>query len=60
MDLLEIEKSPINQSIKYFPVEYKRGKSKSQDWDRIQLCAQALCIEEMRKTTVNEGALISL
>ena len=54
MDLLEIELAdpPI-----YRPVEYKRGKPKIEDWDRIQLCAQALCIEEMRDTTVNEGAI---
>jgi CRISPR-associated exonuclease Cas4 len=26
-------------------------------WDRIQLCAQALCLEEMRDTVVEEGAL---
>ncbi|MFK5984300.1 MAG: CRISPR-associated protein Cas4 [Pseudomonadota bacterium] len=57
MDLLEIETSPINKTVKYFPVEYKRGKSKTQDWDRIQLCAQALCIEEMRQTIVSEGAI---
>ncbi len=41
----------------YFPVEYKRGKPKVQDWDRIQLCAQALCIEEMREVTVTAGAI---
>ncbi len=29
------------------PVEYKRGKPKPYDADRVQLCAQALCIEEM-------------
>ena len=54
MDLLEIENS---EPVKYFPVEYKRGKSKTQDWDRIQLCAQALCIEEMREAIVSEGAI---
>jgi CRISPR-associated exonuclease Cas4 len=54
LDLLEIEQgSPP----RYFPVEYKRGKPKLADWDRIQLCAQALCIEEMRDTQVNEGAI---
>lgn len=54
MDLLEvIEGSPT----KYFPVEYKRGKPKVMDWDRIQLCAQALCLEEMRDTHVEEGAI---
>ncbi|MBT8420210.1 MAG: CRISPR-associated protein Cas4 [Gammaproteobacteria bacterium] len=40
-----------------FPVEYKRGRSKREDWDRIQLCAQALCLEEMLDTSIPEGAL---
>lgn len=54
MDLLEIEQS---DPPKYLPVEYKRGKPKIDDWDRVQVCAQALCIEEMRDTQVNEGAI---
>lgn len=29
------------------PVEYKRGHSKETDADRLQLCAQAMCLEEM-------------
>ena len=29
------------------PVEYKRGKPKSHDADRLQLCTQAMCLEEM-------------
>ncbi|MEA4883026.1 MAG: CRISPR-associated protein Cas4 [Clostridia bacterium] len=29
------------------PVEYKRGKPKSDDRDQVQLCAQAMCLEEM-------------
>ncbi len=39
------------------PVEYKRGRSKPHDADRIQLCAQALCLEEMLDATVPDGAL---
>ena len=39
------------------PVEYKRGKPKTDNWDKIQLCAQALCLEEMTGKTVEEGAL---
>jgi CRISPR-associated exonuclease Cas4 len=39
------------------PVEYKRGKSKVGDYDRVQLCAQALCLEEMHGKPVIEGAL---
>ncbi len=40
-----------------FPVEYKRGRPKKEDWDRVQLCAQAMCLEEMLKVEVPEGAL---
>lgn len=39
------------------PVEYKRGKPKLEPIDEIQLCAQALCLEEMTGQTINEGAL---
>ena len=37
------------------PVEYKRGKPKP--FDEIQLCAQALCLEEMSGQSISEGAL---
>lgn len=40
-----------------FPVEYKRGKSKTGDEDRLQLCCQAMCLEEMIACTIPEGAL---
>jgi len=40
-----------------FPVEYKRGKPKHDSSDTIQLCAQALCLEEMTGTTIHSGAL---
>lgn len=39
------------------PVEYKRGRPKKDDSDRVQLCAQALCLEEMLDCDVLEGAL---
>lgn len=39
------------------PVEYKRGKSKSIDADRVQLCAQALCLEEMLGDDIEEADL---
>lgn len=39
------------------PVEYKRGKPKPTTIDEIQLCAQALCLEEMTGQTIEEGAL---
>lgn len=40
-----------------FPVEYKRGKSKPDNCDMVQLCAQAMCLEEMLNITIPEGAL---
>jgi CRISPR-associated exonuclease Cas4 len=40
-----------------FPVEYKRGKPKPDHSDKIQLCAQAICLEEMLSVPVPQGAL---
>ena len=40
-----------------YPVEYKRGEPKQNDCDRLQLCVQALCLEEMLLSPVPEGAL---
>ncbi len=40
-----------------FPVEYKRGKPKAHRADEVQLCAQAICLEEMFGSEVPEGAL---
>ncbi len=54
LDLLEVEGGLVK---KYYPVEYKRGKPKREPWDKIQLCAQALCLEEMRDTTIESGAM---
>ena len=39
------------------PVEYKRGKPKRDRSDEVQLCAQALCLEEMLGGPVEMGAL---
>jgi CRISPR-associated exonuclease Cas4 len=39
------------------PVEYKRGRPKKNDCDRVQLCAQALCLEEMTQQTIPRGEL---
>jgi len=39
------------------PVEYKRGKPKSGREDELQLCAQAMCIEEMLACSISEGDL---
>jgi len=45
------------QIIAAFPVEYKRGRPKPHHADEVQLCAQALCIEEMLHIAVPNGAL---
>ena len=40
-----------------YPIEYKRGRPKAHRADEVQLCAQALCLEEMTGHAVPEGAL---
>ena len=40
-----------------FPVEHKRGKPKPDESDMVQLCAQALCLEEMLGVRVDSGAI---
>jgi CRISPR-associated exonuclease Cas4 len=40
-----------------FPVEYKRGRLRREEWYEVQLCAQALCLEEMLEVRVTEGAI---
>ena len=40
-----------------YPVEYKHGHAKETDADRLQLCAQAMALEEMLVCRIPEGAL---
>ena len=40
-----------------YPIEYKKGKPKVTEEDRLQLAAQALCLEEMFSISVPEGAI---
>ncbi len=40
-----------------YPVEYKRGSAKSGNEDKIQLCAQAICLEEMLAANITFGSL---
>jgi CRISPR-associated exonuclease Cas4 len=40
-----------------FPVEYKRGRPKAHRADEVQLCAQAMALEEMFGVTLGTGAL---
>jgi CRISPR-associated exonuclease Cas4 len=39
------------------PIEYKRGKEKHDHSDEAQLCAQAMCLEEMLSTEIRRGFL---
>lgn len=63
-DVVEFRKSP--EGVALFgeqglwiphPVEYKRGRDKPNEMDRAQLCAQAMCLEEMLCCDIPEGAL---
>lgn len=40
-----------------YPVEYKRGEPKQDGCDELQLCAQAMCLEEMLCCEIPSGAL---
>ncbi|ODT20268.1 MAG: CRISPR-associated protein Cas4 [Kaistia sp. SCN 65-12] len=55
-DLVEFHPRPDGGETP-FPVEYKRGRPKLHRADEVQLCAQALCLEEMTGEPVPEGAL---
>lgn len=63
-DAVEFYRDPAGVSLQNreglwlpYPVEYKRGKPKEHSADELQLCAQAMCLEEMLCCTVPEGAL---
>jgi CRISPR-associated exonuclease Cas4 len=55
-DVVEYHRQADGSEIPY-PIEYKRGKPKSHQADEVQLCAQALCLEEREGLPVPEGAL---
>lgn len=40
---------------KLYPVEYKRGRKGEWNNDRLQLCAQAMCLEEMTGRPISKG-----
>ena len=48
-DLIEASDSRL------YPVEYKRGSKGEWDNDELQVCAQALCLEEMTGQTISQG-----
>jgi len=63
-DVVELHKSPRGVTIfgsegtyNIVPVEYKRGKPKEDESDVLQLCAQAMCLEEMLLCEIPEAFL---
>ena len=63
-DVVEFTSSPDGIQLPsregYFlvaPIEYKRGKEKRDHSDETQLCAQAMCLEEMLSTSIPRGYL---
>ncbi|WP_434309819.1 CRISPR-associated protein Cas4 [Hominifimenecus sp. rT4P-3] len=63
-DVVEFHQDPDGVTLrgwdgcwKPYPVEYKKGMPKAEDADRLQLCAQAMCLEEMLLCSIPEGSL---
>ena len=65
-DVVELIRSSENEGIelpereglwKPRPVEYKRGKPKPDYRDQVQVCAQAMCLEEMYSIQIQNGSL---
>jgi CRISPR-associated exonuclease Cas4 len=56
-DVVEFHHAGQGKTWLPFPVEFKRGRPKEKDWDKVQLCAQAMCLEEMLDVGVPAGAL---
>ncbi len=63
-DVVEFHRSPYGVSIngwedlwEPYPVEYKKGAPKEHEADILQLCLQAVCLEEMLCCHVAEGSL---
>jgi CRISPR-associated exonuclease Cas4 len=54
-DLVELWYSKDWSVEKVSPVEFKRGRKKADDTDRVQLCAQVLCLEEMFGIAIEGG-----
>jgi CRISPR-associated exonuclease Cas4 len=56
-DLVEFRRTSAGGCVVPYPIEYKRGRRKRWDNDEVQLCAQAICIEEMLGVPVPAGAI---
>jgi CRISPR-associated exonuclease Cas4 len=58
-DVVEFQRQDDGREVP-FPVEYKRGRRRKWDNDEVQLCAQALCLEEMLGVNVPGGAIFHI
>lgn len=63
-DVVEFRRDPAGITLagregswRAHPVEYKRGAPKENEADALQLCAQAMCLEEMLACEISEGSL---
>lgn len=63
-DVVEFRRDPVGVRLASYegtwtpyPVEYKRGEPKPGNADRLQLCVQAMCLEEMLLCSIPEGSL---
>lgn len=63
-DVVELHRSPSGVSLAGreglwlpYPVEYKKGSDQTKESDEVQLCGQALCLEEMLCCQITEGSL---
>lgn len=63
-DVVEFTRSPDGNALagregryQVHPVEYKKGAPKEHQADELQLCAQAMCLEEMLLCRIDEGSL---
>jgi CRISPR-associated exonuclease Cas4 len=54
-DVVEFDESQQPTVVR--PIEYKRGRPKAHRADEVQLCAQALCLEEILDVSIKQGAL---
>lgn len=53
-DVVEFRQTSKGKEI--FPVEFKAGQPKEDISDKVQLCAQVFCLEEMLNTQINKAA----
>ena len=51
---------PAFRQLVPYPVDFKRGKKRRWDNDEVQLCAQAMCLEEMLNVAVPAGAIFHI